>query len=207
VTPDVLHIRWAEAGRPLLGSMISGDRAVVVETSASVLVAVVDGLGHGEPAAVAADRAASVLVNHAGTSISTVVERCHEALVTTRGAALSIAAFDLYEHTVSWLGVGNVAGVLVRADQSRRSRMDWLALYGGIVGARLPLLRPVVLPVWPDDMLILATDGLRDDWPNGELRGEPQRVANQLLAGYGVSADDALVLVARCYASRSCGHL
>src|SRR5262252_7016782 len=101
-------IQWAMATRPLHGSPVCGDQAVVAELPHQVLVAVVDGLGHGAAAAEAAATAVSVLEHHAHEAIAVLVERCHAALVRTRGAALTVAALSLQHETLTWLGVGNV---------------------------------------------------------------------------------------------------
>ena len=54
-------IEWAVAGQPLPGEDESGDGWVVADTGGATLVGVIDGLGHGHLAAVAAGQAASVL--------------------------------------------------------------------------------------------------------------------------------------------------
>ena len=190
-------IQWAVAARPQDGSARCGDQAVVAQLAQDVLLAVVDGLGHGDAAADAAARAASALEGYTNEALSAVVERCHAALLGTRGAALSLAVLSLQQRTLTWLGVGNVGGVLVRAQRRASRKYEYLMPGRGIVGAQLPSLRPATLPVGPGDTLVLATDGLRPDWSEGLRSGDPRRLTEQLLARYGLATDDALVLAAR----------
>lgn len=184
------------------GQSRSGDSYVLVPTPAGALVAVVDGLGHGGEAADAAERAAEVLADHASDSVIGLVRRCHNALIGTRGVALSLAAFDAREDTVTWLAVGNVEALLVRADAHAAPRREAIVMRGGVVGARLPLLQASMTTVVRGDLLVFATDGIKSGFADRlDVSLPAQQLADQILAGYGRDTDDALVLVCR-YAGR-----
>lgn len=191
-------LEWGVAVRALPTERKSGDVHVVRPFVGGGLVAVVDGLGHGEEAATAARLAAATLAHHAGDSVIALVRRCHEALARTRGAVMTLGAFNTADATLTWTGVGNVEGVLVRAAPDASNPRERVVLRGGVVGYELPLVRATVVPVLRGDMLVLATDGIRMDfvdWVN--VREPPQRLADHLLAEFGKDDDDALVLVAR----------
>lgn len=187
---------WGPQGESPQGE--SGDRYVVKPSSNGILVGVIDGLGHGAEAATAADAAAGVLEKYADELIISLMTRCHERLHFTRGVVMSLAFFDAGDDTMMWLGVGNVEGALLRADQNVTPNLESLLLRGGVVGYRLPPLRASVIPVMPGDTLILATDGIRSDFAHRVIvRDPPQKIADAILARYGKETDDALVLVAR----------
>ena len=57
-------LEWGAAGRPMPGEMVSGDQYVVWPLPDGVLLAVVDGLGHGPAAAAAASEAGAILQAH-----------------------------------------------------------------------------------------------------------------------------------------------
>jgi serine/threonine protein phosphatase PrpC len=142
----------------------------------------------------------AALEQHATESPLLLVERCHRALKGTRGAVLSVALFDHRDRSMTWLGVGNVEGMLLYADSPTRSGPARASLVtrGGIVGSELPRLHAEVLPVAPGDTLILATDGIREGFAEGlSLDASPQQLADHILARHGKGTDDALVLVAR----------
>jgi phosphoserine phosphatase RsbX len=192
-------IEWGVASRALPGQPTSGDLNVVKVFSGGVLVAALDGLGHGEEAATAAAVAATTLEMHAGEPVMALVQRCHEALRATRGAAMSIASFNVSRGLVTWLGVGNVEGVLLRRSFTRAVAEVPLLLRAGVVGFQLPSLDVEVVPVSAGDTLIFATDGIHSDFARGLARNNPpQKAAEKILARHARATDDALVLVARC---------
>lgn len=195
--PERLVVEWAAQGAALQGEPVSGDVDVVAGFDGGALVALIDGLGHGVEAAEASQEAARVLRAHAGEPPAELVERCHEALRGTRGVAMSVAAFDARTSSMTWVAVGNVEAVLVRARAAGGGR-EAVTPRGGVVGYQLPALRPGVLPVAPGDTLVMATDGIRSAFL-GELApgSSPQGIARAVFSRHARGNDDALVLVAR----------
>jgi len=186
------------AALALGGQMVSGDQHLVQPFPDGLLVAVVDGLGHGGEAATAAKLAIATLEVSAQHSVITLVRRCHDALTQTRGVVMSLASFNELDDTITWIGVGNVTGVLIRADANISPNQENVLLRGGVVGYQLPLLIAAVIPVMAGDTLIFATDGLNNNFTEGIFLGDPpQRLAARILAQHGKGTDDALVLVAR----------
>jgi serine/threonine protein phosphatase PrpC len=191
-------LHWGVATLALEGQRESGDLHLVRPVTDGVLVAVVDGLGHGEEAAAAAHIAVDTLEQFAEEPPLSLLQRCHEALKGSRGVVMSIARFDAPRGTMTWLGVGNVEGVLHHADWSERSARASLITRGGIVGSEVPAIQAAVIPVGPRDTLVFATDGIASGFLSDvSVREEPQRLADQILERYGKGTDDALVLVAR----------
>ena len=186
------------AQRALPGETLSGDLSLVEPFPRGVLLAAVDGLGHGSEAASAARMAVDLLRAHADDDLVALVRRCDLALEQTRGAVMSVASLDTRAGTLAWMGVGNVRGVLVRANAGDRPPRESLLLRGGVVGYNLPALSESVLSVAPDDILVFATDGVAGDFATEmvPLR-QPQAIADRILARWGKLTDDALVLVAR----------
>jgi len=191
-------IKWAVAGLVQPGQNESGDRHLVLSTADGGLVAVVDGLGHGSEAAGAAKVAVRALESAAHRPVVQMFRDCHSSLIGTRGAVISAAAFNAHDETMTWLGVGDVEGRLLRTSSSASPRTESLLLRGGVVGVHLPTLMSEVVPIHPGDTLILATDGVRGDFLDAPLPPlEPQALADHVLARWGTQTDDALVLVVR----------
>lgn len=193
----VLDWGVAMANRP--GQQRSGDRHLVAAApDGSVLLAVVDGLGHGDEAAEAAERAAALLGEHPQESVIALARRCHAGLQGTRGVVMTLARISPQDGTLTWLGVGNVAGLLLRGGAANHAPQESVLLRGGVVGYQLPPLSATVHALSRGDSIVLATDGIRPDFSDHlSLKEAPQRAADQLLARFRREADDALVLVAR----------
>ena len=185
----------AEAAMP--GEEESGDLHLIAPHPGGVLVAAIDGLGHGGEAAKAARTARSTLEEDPGGDLTDLCVRAHSALARSRGVVMSLARFTP-GGSLTWLGVGNVEGTLVRADERPVRRADSILLLGGVVGFQLPKLRPSRTAVEPGDLLILATDGIAAGYISElDPSAGPKALADRILARYGKGGDDALVVVAR----------
>ena len=191
-------IDWGVAARPISGETVSGDLHQVIPFDDRVLVAVIDGVGHGVEAAAASRVAADILESYAGESTIALIQRCHQALLLTRGVVLTVAKLNPAENTMTWLGVGNVEGRLLRADPGANHPRESVLLRGGLVGCQLPELRASVVPVAVGDLLVLATDGIQAGFENEiKLNETPGQIAEKILSHHYRGNDDALVLVAR----------
>jgi negative regulator of sigma-B (phosphoserine phosphatase) len=189
-------LEWGAATAMLPGQTESGDLHLVVSTPERTFVAAVDGLGHGTEAAVASRVAAETLRECPNEPVISLLRRCHENLKPTRGAVISLASFSFRDAMMTWVGIGNVAGFLLRADQNLPN--ETLLLRSGVVGVQLPPLQAAVLPVGPGDVLVFATDGVRTDFAENIMpTASIQTTAERLLAKYNKGTDDALVVVAR----------
>ena len=182
----------------LPGQVESGDHHLICSNRGGVLIAAIDGIGHGEEAANAAKTAASILETHAEEPIISLIERCHDDLRLSRGVVLSLAYIDAPRGMMTWLGIGNIQGVLMRAGAERGTVQEELLLRGGVVGSQLPPLQAAVLPIARGDTLLFVTDGVRGEFLESMSALEsPQRAADRILERYHSGKDDALVLVAR----------
>jgi negative regulator of sigma-B (phosphoserine phosphatase) len=191
-----LGVDWGWAGEALEPE--SGDVHVVAHSSRGALVGVIDGLGHGTEAALAARTAARILESRPDEPLVTLFERCHEALHDTRGAVMSLASIDAGGARMSWIGVGNVEGYLLRADGTAGPPREAIMLRGGIVGYQLPSLHPSTVPLSRGDTLVFASDGIHHGFAADlDPSATPQEIAEAVLARHASGLDDAHVLVVR----------
>lgn len=196
-------VEWGIATRRRRGEATSGDLGVVALLPAGALVAGIDGLGHGREAARAARRAAEVVRRSSSEDLVALIERCHSALRGTRGAAISLAFLSSAANAVTWLGVGNVEGRVVSGDIPQMAPKDSLALDPGLPGHELPPLRPTTLRVRAGDVLVLATDGIRNVFADTlDLSGSAQAISERILADHWKRPDDALVVAVRYLGAR-----
>jgi phosphoserine phosphatase RsbX len=192
-------IEWAVAELARPGQTESGDQYVAMEIPGGAIVGVVDGLGHGAEAANASKTAVRSIERHGGEPLIRLMRECHQSLVGSRGAVISVAAFNAAEETMTWLGVGNVEGLLLRAQAAVNPPRESLLVRGGVVGVHLPALAAAIVPVARGDTLIFATDGVRSEFLDvvRSHRDAPSLLADRILERFGRGTDDALVLVVR----------
>jgi serine phosphatase RsbU (regulator of sigma subunit) len=189
-------IEWGVAECCLEGEEKSGDSYVVRPFPNGVLVAVLDGAGHGKEASAAAKTAVDILAANPQDGVIALIKRCHEVLRKTRGVVMSLASFNEIEAVMTWSGVGNVEGILVRP--SNHQPPESLLLRAGLIGHQISTLHAAMMPVAAGDTLVFATDGIRGGFKvAADPKTKPQQVAGRILAENCKGNDDALVLVAR----------
>lgn len=195
---------WGCASRALDSERGSGDRGLVLRHASGILLAVVDGLGHGATAAEAAQSATAALERFAEPDLRRVLQNCHGRMKGTRGATMALAWIDLSTSLLSWLGMGNVAGILHRARRDPPST-PLMPQFGGIVGRHISAGNPARVRIGAGDTIVLATDGVRRGFADHvpDPRRAEVEIAEKLIAAHASDRDDALVLVARCTASQS----
>ena len=198
------RLAWAACATAYPGQMRSGDACLVQETEAGVLIAVVDGLGHGDEAADAAEQALASLGQTAGHSLVRSLSACHDTLRGSRGAVMTLAVLDPDRSQLAWLAVGNVDAVVLRRPRWGLPQTSCaVTLRAGVVGDRLPPLREATVAMAPGDTLIAVTDGIFPSFLDDvDASLDTRALAVRLHECYSRMDDDALVLVARVGASQ-----
>jgi anti-sigma regulatory factor (Ser/Thr protein kinase) len=181
---------------PKSGEEACGDAWSVKQTRAGLCVMVVDGLGHGPLAATASHAAVMAFEASEGAPTTDVMQRLHNALRSTRGAAASIAALPANGDAITFVGVGNVAGAVVTATEIKR-----MVSHNGTLGHALKTVKPFTYPAEGETLVVLASDGLGTTWsldsyPGLRLR-HPSLIAGVLYRDFSRRRDDVTVLVAR----------
>ena len=193
-------IEWARAGRPLPGEYTSGDRGIAVDIDGeAALFGVMDGLGHGSAAATAALRAIDALTRSRTERVEVLIQLCHRTLEGTRGVAMTLARVDFATNALTWAGVGNVTANLIHKDAAGIHIRSSARLAAGIVGYRIPEIRPAqVISLRTGDLLILATDGITEEHLDHlDFAASATDIAEEILSKYAKEYDDAMVLTAR----------
>lgn len=194
-----LPLEWGVAAQAAPHESVNGDAHLMLPTSTGLLFAVIDGAGHGPEAAHAAELAVTALREAPEQSVIAHLHGCHAALAGSRGAVMTLADYHQTDHTLTLSGVGNVEAVLFRARPAPGgARQEAAMLRGGVVGCHLPEPFATIVPVHGGDVLVMATDGLRNDFTaETVLRSPPRQSAGALLRKHARGSDDAVVLVVR----------
>jgi serine phosphatase RsbU (regulator of sigma subunit) len=191
-------VDWGLAERSRPGEHTSGDLAVAATLPEGLLIAAIDGLGHGVEAALAARAAAEALLEQPTHDLVRLAERCHAALQTTRGAAMALAFVSSARSKLSWLGIGNVEGRVLSGSPIAMAPKGTLALRSGVLGHEFPGVRTTTLDVRSGDVIVLATDGIEVDFAESiDTSGSAQAICERILAAHAKPVDDALVVAVR----------
>jgi anti-sigma regulatory factor (Ser/Thr protein kinase) len=162
------------------------------EAARSALV-VIDGLGHGPGAAEAAHRAATSFVEQPFDGPRRQIERTHQALMGSRGAAVACAAWN-GTGTLTYAGVGNISGRLWSAEGSRG-----LVSHNGTLGYQMHRVQEFDYPLSNGALLIMHSDGLSARWDLDDHVGlrhhHPALIAATLYRDHLRGRDDATVVV------------
>ena len=108
----------------------------------------------GPLAAEASARAVEMLHERRSMSPAVILDHLHEALSSTRGAAVSVLRHDARTGEVTHAGVGNIA-VRLLGDTDNRT----LPPQPGIVGHRMPRVRELTVPVGAARVAVLHRTG------------------------------------------------
>jgi negative regulator of sigma-B (phosphoserine phosphatase) len=195
----MMKVLYGVKVEPLASEKECGDQYCVKEVEHSTLIAVADGLGHGEEAAFAAKTAMHIIQTHANKPLKKMIEICHEALLITRGAALMVV--KIKHHEISWAGIGNVMVAHYHPDLLSKNNSPFLLFsQPGIVGYNLPAIHVSTFKADIDDILIFFTDGILEKFiPSFVINhhSSPQHIAESIFKNYRNTNDDSLVLVSR----------
>jgi anti-sigma regulatory factor (Ser/Thr protein kinase) len=181
---------------PKSGEEVCGDGWSCEALADKSLCLVADGLGHGVHAAAAARRAIEVVTEHRDKTPSEIIERAHEALRSTRGAALAVAQIDYARNLIHFCGIGNIAGAIVTGDAARQ-----LVSLNGTAGLEARKITEFDYPWSSQSTLIMHSDGLQNRWNlqlyPGLAQRHPSLIAAVLYRDYNRGRDDVTVLVAK----------
>jgi anti-sigma regulatory factor (Ser/Thr protein kinase) len=180
--------------RPIAGEATAGDAWQVKSSPAGPTVALIDGSGHGAPAALAAQAGLQEFDARTEYDCVRLMEAMHRALAATRGGAAAIARIDAGQQIVRYVGIGNIAGAVVVDGVVHR-----MVSLNGIAGHVASRIREFTYAWCPDATIILHSDGLSARWDINAYPGlaasHPSLVAGVLFRDYRREKDDACVVV------------
>ncbi|WP_329154107.1 SpoIIE family protein phosphatase [Streptomyces sp. NBC_01456] len=198
IGPDATAPAGQEVGvvcLPADGEQVSGDACAVVDHGTARTAVVVDGLGHGPPAAEAAQTALRSFHRAPDLPLPELLTALHRALRRTRGAAVGL--LRLHPGRAEYSGVGNVRVLtLTPLDVGHR-----LTGQPGIAGMNMATPQVRAFPVPPGATAVLHSDGIDQRWARSPSafvhRLPPFLLAASLAHSHRLSRDDATVIAAR----------
>lgn len=183
---------------PKPGETVCGDGFFVKKEGLRTKIFLGDGLGHGELAHEAVQKAiSSFKANIRENDPNQLLRLIHNDVRKTRGLVASVAILDTKDKTLKICGVGNIMVRLYTGIVQKTSMT-----YNGIVGLNIPTtLGNTVTELEKNQTIILCSDGITTRWDiskyPGILKYDPLIIASVLYRDHGRKTDDMSVLVAK----------
>lgn len=187
-------LRFGVSQTALHGEVYCGDGWALASKDTTWSFLMVDGLGHGEAAAMAAEAAVKAFVAQPLVDPAALMGELHQAMMGTRGGAVALARVDSAQGTLRFSGIGNISASLLTAESARG-----LASHPGIVGAQFRRAQAFDFSDIIGQLLIMHSDGLQSRWRMADYPGLWQRhpavIAAVLHRDFNRTRDDATVMV------------
>jgi anti-sigma regulatory factor (Ser/Thr protein kinase)/serine/threonine protein phosphatase PrpC len=199
IRPDILgrldsRVTFGAATRPYRRAKENGDAFLVKQWDAKALIAVIDGLGHGQFAQRASQAARHYIEQHFDLPLEKLFRGVGRACRATRGVVMALSRLDMAQGKLQVASIGNIETRLVGGSEKLN-----LMIRRGIVGLNAPEA-VVTESVWSGRaLLVMHSDGLTSQWTWDKFRDlegqPPAAIAQRLLGALGKSDDDATVVV------------
>jgi anti-sigma regulatory factor (Ser/Thr protein kinase) len=180
---------------PIQGETVSGDAVEVRLRAGLRKMIVADGLGHGPQACHAAQEATRSFRDNPFLSSAELIQAVHQALRSTRGAAVAVAHIDTDSGLVHYSGLGNISGMVFSSTGLLRRMVS----HNGTAGLQIRKVQEFTYPWDRDSVLIMHSDGLTSQWSlekyPGLMTRHPALIAGVLFRDFSRGRDDVSVLV------------
>jgi anti-sigma regulatory factor (Ser/Thr protein kinase) len=180
------------------GEEVSGDAWNFNRTAKNLRIMLIDGLGHGVQANIAAREALSSFRHNNTLRPSEQLRTMHADLKKTRGGVVSVVQIDEVNNQVVYSGVGNISMKLLSGGRSKGCFS-----YNGIVGHIMPSTLEDHQIHWDKqtDILVIHSDGVSARWDVAKYPGILQHsgmiLCGALYKDFNRNNDDSTILVVK----------
>jgi anti-sigma regulatory factor (Ser/Thr protein kinase) len=139
---------------------VCGDGYRIKKTENETRILFGDGLGHGEHAKDAVDKAGEFFLTSNESDPVEIIRQIHEKIRKTRGLVGTVAIFDKTLQQWRICGVGNIMVRMYSGIQYK----NYMS-YNGTVGLNIPnSLKASVFPIEKNQHLLMCSDGIKTRW-------------------------------------------
>lgn len=172
-----------------------GDTGTVMIRGRECFLALVDALGHGSRAREIAVLAEEYFLGHGDDGPAEIIRGLHKHLEMTRGAVAAACRLHLDTGLLRYCGIGNIS---LRIFGSRPRKLNFRE---GILGYMIPPAIEKQEKLEPGEILILASDGIREHYEPAEypdiLMGNARQIAESFMKKLRKEIDDASCIALR----------
>ena len=178
------------------GETVCGDAWAMHADRNRLLILVSDGLGHGASAHEASLEAVRTFRERGALPPAEILERIHDSLKSTRGAAAAVAEIDWDRRQLNFAGVGNIACAILSGKERRNA-----VSHHGTLGHQVRKFQEFSYPWINDGILVICSDGLESKWSIERYPGlathHPSLIAGVLYRDFARNRDDTSVVVVK----------
>jgi len=197
VTPSKSNtlVRCINVAMP--GEKVSGDGGSIRYVENKTLVFLGDGLGHGEFAKEAVDKAIETFNNSNYGEPAEIIREVHAAVKKTRGLVGTIGVLDHKNKEWQISGIGNIATRIQRGLEYKN-----YSSYNGIIGLNIPgRIESSQYEMEKFQQIILCSDGIKTRWDlvqyHSILKYDPMILAAAIYKDHSRRTDDMTILIAK----------
>ena len=179
--------------KPVIKGTPNGDAYFIKEFDNKLLVAVIDGEGHGESAAIAANSLIDILERDFKLPLSDIIKNFHVKLKhsgNTRNAVVGLCLIS--ENKLTFCGVGNVDVRVIGEHIHPFSK-------AGLVGKNITTIVEQTYDCTGKEILIMYSDGISAKFSIKDLPLDKtaQEITEFIDKNYGRGRDDQTVMVVK----------
>lgn len=188
------NVELAAISVPVSGEGRCGDGVAYFFSDELTSILIVDGLGHGDGAAEAADKATALFSGRPFGELETLGDDLHKSLSGTRGAAIALAQINHLHNRVDFVGIGNITARIYTRYASRGC-----VSVQGIVGERVSTIKKYTYEWEPGASLLMYSDGIKSAAALSNALNPKSAILEsaEIYRDFCRLVDDTTVLVAR----------
>lgn len=186
----------AMKNRPISSEWVSGDHVVSKPIGEQLLLAAIDGTGHGQTAHDIAFKIGQYLQDlHVFKDPSNLIEELHALMVPCIGASVGIAIINKSDGNVQFSGVGNISAYILGHEDFSFVSKD------GVVGQQMRKSITQTRKMLPGDLLLLHSDGIKarfyTQYEQDQIKRPCAQIIDYIFTHFVKQYDDASCLVYR----------
>ena len=170
-----------------------GDEGVIIKNKQYIIACLFDGLGHGEEAYEASNRAVKYIIGHEESKIIELVYGVHEALGGTRGCVGAFCRIHITSGEMEFVGIGNITARICGRKSLR------MVSRGGVLGFGDIHPKQYFYKLCKGEFVLMYSDGVKDFFSFEECErkadGVLEKMCENILEIYGKCTDDRSCLL------------
>ena len=188
----VNEIDYFFSARTLQGEEECGDLGIIEVNGNMCFLGVIDAVGHGMIAHEIAVTAEKYLMQNIKSDLVNLIKGLHEHLKQTRGVVLALCRLNIDTGDLVFSGIGNISAKILGPRHIHLNTQD------GIVGYMMTTPKEQRFKLYPGDILVMTSDGVRENFDLIEcaelLKSSAEVITRGILERYGKKNDDASCL-------------